>query len=101
MVHNVPAPGDLVVSRKMLLPGFDIKTFPFTVVSGKQFYYIVNLKNLEHRDRFVCGSAGNDWRQAAFFFIARGDLDPLRSPGGLFLKHRSLEMLAMCHTYAY
>ena len=73
LIHKVSAPANLVISRQLLLPNFDIKTFPFMVHFDKKFYYIVNVMNLSHRDKFVKGSARNDWRQAPFFFIDYGD----------------------------
>ena len=39
------------------------------VTFGEKFYYIINLLRLDHVDKFVKGSAKNNWLQAPVFFV--------------------------------
>ena len=56
IVRRVEAPNDLIIVKELLLPGFDLKTFPFVVVYGSDAYHLVNLITL-HRDTLILGSA--------------------------------------------
>ena len=68
ITRSVKAPEDLTISKELLLPGFDLKTYPFVVIYGRDTYQLVNLNTL-HRDALILGSASNFWKQTAIFFL--------------------------------
>ena len=56
VVQKIETPSDFFVSQERLLPGFNLKTYPFAVYHSKHFYYVVNVKNL-HIDKLIQGSS--------------------------------------------
>lgn len=61
VVRETEVSGKFSVSDSLLLPGFDINSFPFLLESGKNSYNIINVLS-GNRDVLIQGSAQTDYR---------------------------------------
>ena len=65
---------ELALGRHLLLPNFDLDAFPFMITYEMDTFFLLNIRT-GHKDALIKGSARNEGKYPAIFFVEHGSDD--------------------------
>lgn len=71
VANKIQVKQNFSLEKNLLLPSFDMESFPFALSYGRDSYDLVNLKTGKV-ETLINGSAGNMQGQCAAFMISKG-----------------------------